>query len=89
MEIGCRDYGPPTVRIPPSPKIVEGYRLTASQQGMFPSLGPDIGEDPNVFVGEPAEHVPTFGPVTPVGSLTTSSHFDFNTSLVFQICLKM
>ena len=75
-----RDYGPPTVRISPSPKVMENYRLTASQQGMFPSLGSDIGEDPNVFVGEPAQHVPTFGPVTPVGSLTTFSQC--NTPLV-------
>lgn len=31
------DYAPPTIRIPPSPKIIQNYRLTASQQGMFPS----------------------------------------------------
>ena len=87
------DYGPPTVRIPPSPKVMENYRFTASQQGMFPSLGSDIGEDPNVFVGEPARHVPTFGPLTPVGSLTTFSQCntplvipDLSESIVISTC---
>ena len=55
-----RDYGTPTVRIPPTPKVIESYRLTASQQGMFPSLGSDTGEDPNVFVHEPLPDSPQY-----------------------------
>ena len=65
-----RDYGTPTVRIPSSPKVIESYRLTASQQGMFPSLESDMGEDPNVFVDEPLPDSPPY----PCASLFPGYH---------------
>ena len=67
---------PPTQRIPAETLAIESYTLSSDQSDFFSSLGSvDLGPDPDVSIGEPVCHIPTYGPPAISESSATLSNY--------------